>query len=485
MSSPSKRAPSSESATEGRSTESSEDELEHGLSSTDPVRAYLREIGRVALLTREGEVELARRRDRGEAVQRGLTLATRCGRERLGLYLRRLGAPETVPRVGGGSDRGLVVEAPATGDADELGKVLAPRSSSDSVRTRADFELRHERYEQAWQRWQSEPSEATLEELRQRGAELPLTADVFDEIIAEVEGELARGEQVLAAIALGRNPEQAEATIVEVEGVLGLPRTSFPELRCGLQRGAEISRRARGDLVAANLRLVVSVARKFVHHGLPLLDLVQEGNLGLMRAAEKFDAGRGFRFSTYAIWWIRQAITRSLADHGRTIRLPVHVVESLHKLTRARRQFTSEHGREAEPEELSQRLGMPIERVRFLLELGRDPMSLESKVGEDGELGDLLEDEAAEDPIASIRERELSDTLRLALGNLTSREERILRLRFGIDEEGDLTLEQVGREFELTRERVRQIEAKALQKLRRARPRGELHEFLERPPRSS
>ncbi|NJK32538.1 MAG: sigma-70 family RNA polymerase sigma factor, partial [Deltaproteobacteria bacterium] len=236
----------------------------------------------------------------------------------------------------------------------------------------------------------------------------------------------------------------------------------------------------RGDLVAANLRLVVSVARKFVHHGLPLLDLVQEGNLGLMRAAEKFDAYRGFRFSTYAIWWIRQAITRSLADHGRTIRLPVHVVESLHKLTKARRQFLSEVGREPEPDELSVRLGMPIDRVRFLLELGRDPMSLESKVGEDGELGDLLEDEDAEDPIATIRERELSFTLRAALGNLSTREERILRLRFGIDEDGDLTLEQVGREFELTRERVRQIEAKALQKLRRARPKGELHDFLER-----
>ncbi len=441
---------------------SSEDEVEAGLPSSDPVRAYLREIGKVTLLTRDGEVELANRRDQGEVMVRGLALATCCGRERLGLYLGRLFDP----------------------DAD-LDKVIAPsRTGLDLIAQRDEFLHAHEAFERAWLEWRELSDDAErLACVRERAGALPLASELFEEIVAEAEGELARGEQALAALALGHDPAAAEPTLLAVEQALGLPRQALLELRRGIERGRHISRRARGDLVAANLRLVVSVARKFVHHGLPLLDLVQEGNLGLMRAAEKFDAGRGFRFSTYAIWWIRQAITRSLADHGRTIRLPVHVVESLHKLTRARRQFSSEFGREAEAEELSERMGMPLERVRFLLELGRDPMSLESKVGEDGELGDMIEDEGAEDPVANIRDAELGTTLRTALGNLSTREERILRLRFGIDEEGDLTLEQVGREFELTRERVRQIEAKALQKLRRGRPRGDLHEFLDRPPR--
>ncbi len=439
-----------------------EDDAEIGLPSSDPVRSYLREIGRVALLTREGEVELAHRRDDGDALVHGLALASCCGRERLGLYLRRLFDPEV-----------------------ELGKLLSgSRAGLSAEEQREEFLHAHERFERAWLDWREHLDDPeALAELRVRAAALPLSPDIFNEIIDEMECELVRAERALAGLALGEDAARSEPILLEVEANLGLPRHALPELRRVLEQGRAQSRRARSDLVAANLRLVVSVARKFVHHGLPLLDLVQEGNLGLMRAAEKFDAGRGFRFSTYAIWWIRQAITRSLADHGRTIRLPVHVVESLHKLTRARRQFTSEQGREPEAEELSLRLSMPLERVRFLLELGRDPMSLESKVGEDGELGDMIEDEGAEDPVASIRERELGSSLRNALGNLSTREERILRLRFGIDEEGDLTLEQVGREFELTRERVRQIEAKALQKLRRARPREDLHEFLDRPPR--
>ncbi len=443
---------------------SPEDDAELGLASADPVRSYLREIGRVALLTREGEVELAHRRDHGEAIVRGLTLASECGRERLGLYLRRLLEPDA-----------------------ELGKLLTPSRAGLGIDARREeFLHAHERFERAWLDWREHVDDLQrLADLRCCAGELPLATELFDEIVDEVEGELARGEQALASLAIDRDPSRVEPTLAEVEASLGLPRHALPELRRELEHGRSLSRRARGDLVAANLRLVVSVARKFIHHGLPLLDLVQEGNLGLMRAAEKFDAGRGFRFSTYAIWWIRQAITRSLADHGRTIRLPVHVVESLHKLTRARRQIISELGRDPEPEQLSLRLNMPLERVRFLLELGRDPMSLESKVGEDGELGDMIEDVGAEDPVANIREQELAGTLRSALGNLSDREERILRMRFGIDEDGDLTLEQVGREFELTRERVRQIEAKALQKLKRARPRGDLHEFLDRPPRGT
>lgn len=224
---------------------------------------------------------------------------------------------------------------------------------------------------------------------------------------------------------------------------------------------------AAKKLVTSNLRLVVKIANEYRRGYQNLLDLVQEGNLGLMRAAEKFDPSRGFRFSTYAIWWIRQAVTRSLADHGRTIRLPVHVVESLHKLARLRREHVGTHGREPTPEELAERLDIPVTRVRFLLTLGVEPTSLESPIGEDGELRDLIEDESAADPVAALHELQLTGKLQRALASLTDREERVLRLRFGMDGEDEQTLEVVGREFALTRERVRQIEAKALQKLRR------------------
>ena len=341
--------------------------------------------------------------------------------------------------------------------AAELLRAAIAEDPSESARRELEACLQtHERHRAAFERNDGEAADNALRELSEQVEQLPLSAEAWALLTHDLDATLASDVS---------NFDELQLTALEQRS--GHRRERWPSLLHEVEQGRRTAKKARADLVVHNLRLVVAVARKYAHHGLPLLDLVQEGNLGLMRAAEKFDPSRGFRFSTYAIWWIRQSVTRSLADHGRTIRLPVHVVESLHKLARLRREYVGSHGREPTPEELAERLNVPVTRVRFLLTLGVEPTSLESPIGEDGELRDLIEDESAADPVACLHELQLTGKLQRALASLTSREERVLRLRFGMDGEDEQTLEVVGREFALTRERVRQIEAKALQKLRR------------------
>ncbi len=269
--------------------------------------------------------------------------------------------------------------------------------------------------------------------------------------------------------------------LIEISNKLGISVTDFKKLVSRVQKGEKESRIAKKEMVEANLRLVISIAKKYTNRGLQFLDLIQEGNIGLMKAVDKFEYRRGYKFSTYATWWIRQAITRSIADQARTIRIPVHMIETINKIVRTQRLILSEFGREATPEELAKKLRMPLEKVRKVLKISKEPVSLEKPVGdeEDSSLGDFIEDTKALAPLEQAIKANLSEATTKILSTLTPREERVLRMRFGVGMNTDHTLEEVGLQFSVTRERIRQIEAKALRKLKHPSRSKQLKSFLE------
>ena len=504
--------------------------------TTDPVRMYMREMGTVELLTREGEIEIAKR------IEEGL-------RDVMAAVSQ---FPGTVEHIVNAYDRAveddkltdvLIGYLDPTDDVPPAAQVQNRNDSDndddeetetntgpDPEEARARFEAirkQLKKTERNIKRYGRDGNAAIkdLEVLAECFAPLKLTPKHFDEIVRRVRTNLdavREQERVISQtlIRRGRMPKKvflaefpgkeidekwlekqitgkqdwsprlaahadelrrAQRRLRAVVEETGLTVAQVKEINRAMSLGEAKARRAKKDMVEANLRLVISIAKKYTNRGLQFLDLIQEGNIGLMKAVDKFEYRRGYKFSTYATWWIRQAITRSIADQARTIRIPVHMIETINKLNRISRQMLQEMGREPTPEELGERMEMPEDKVRRVLKIAKEPISMETPIGddEDSHLGDFIEDVTAGSPIDMATDEGLREATRSVLGGLTAREAKVLRMRFGIDMNTDHTLEEVGKQFDVTRERIRQIEAKALRKLRHPTRSDHLRSFLD------
>ena len=507
--------------------------------TTDPVRMYMREMGTVDLLTREGEIEIAKRIEEG---MRDLLAASvyypktveyvieyhqmvKDGEKKINDFLTGfLEEMEEVPSAGPGSQRAKE-EAEAAEESDE--EASSGPDMQEVQRRMTNLKRQYNKTLKVIESKGRHSKEANAEykKLGEIFQFLKFSPRMFDDIAAIARSGLSRIREKEKSIQeqLVRNARMprkdflasyaenltkvrwvdslmkekkykkdllekvkqdvviAQKDIIELEQRVGLSVKEIKEINRSMSMGETKMRRAKKDMVEANLRLVISIAKKYTNRGLQFLDLIQEGNIGLMKAVDKFEYRRGYKFSTYATWWIRQAITRSIADQARTIRIPVHMIETINKLNRVSRQMMQDMGREPTPEELSKELDMPEDKVRKVLKIAKEPISTETPIGddEDSSLGDFIEDTVIESPLENATEDSLHFATDDVLASLTAREAKVLRMRFGIGMNTDHTLEEVGKQFDVTRERIRQIEAKALRKLRHPSRSSHLKSFLD------
>ena len=493
-----------------------------GYRSNDPVRVYLREMGTVSLLTREGEVEIAQRIEAGEEDELKEILKSPIVTCRFleigdGLRKEKLDARKLFPNnLEEGTDLGtkrkglLQALTQVRRSGPELLKrhrVLANSRTRSAARARVVSEMDGIRDRNASRLLASGISKEFVRSLQhgigdflekieeieshtgRTSKPLRLDAEEFLVLAAHSRRRSVPGKKALKR--LGGNPEaiaiaerellSARRQTQKIEAEVQSSSEAAKKSRERIRLAADRTRQAKSELIEANLRLVVSIAKKYTNRGLQFLDLIQEGNIGLMKAVDKFEWRRGYKFSTYATWWIRQAITRAIADQARTIRIPVHMIETMNKLVRATRYLVQNLGREPTPEETAEKMDMPLEKIQMVLKIAKEPISLETPIGEDDDshLGDFLEDTKRMSLTDEVIQRSLSQHTMEVLGTLSPREEKVLKMRFGIGERSNHTLEEVGQDFAVTRERIRQIEAKALRKLRHPSRAKSLRAFLD------